>query len=97
MTPELKIFELRWTKQEEKYWVCAKTNIQALMCYLNNCSMSLNDLDEADEIVEIPRNEWGNYKIKNMDYDGDDWEYMTFEEWMEGRTEPDIIAGTMYE
>jgi hypothetical protein len=100
MTPEakeLKIFELRWIKQGEKEWMAARTNIEAIKTYLSITGTDIVDLDPEDEIVEIHRNEWGNYKIKNMDYDGDDWEYMTFEEWIEGRTEPDIIAGTMYE
>lgn len=93
----LKIFELRWTEQGEKEWMCARTNIEALKCYLNITSMDIIDLDDMDEIIEIPKEKWPEYKVVNHDYDGDDWKEMTFEEWMVGRTAPDIIAGTMYE
>ena len=98
MTTELKIFEIRWTKQGEKDWVCANTNIHALMCYLNNNSMSLNDLDEADEIVEIPKEKWAELFIVNTEYDEndpEDWERQSFEDYMKEQTAPDIIATTI--
>jgi len=97
---DLKIFELHWTKQGEKEWVCARTNIEALMCYLNVCSMTFMDLDAEDEIVEVPREKWSEMKIRNSDYDKtdpEDCEEQTFEEYMKERVHPDIIAGTMYE
>lgn len=93
----LKIFELRWTEQGEKEWMCARTNIEALKCYLNITDTNIIELDDLDEIVEIPKEKWSEYKVVNPDHDGDDWKEMTFEDWMEGRTDPDIIAGTMYE
>lgn len=101
MTPdkELKVFELRWTKQGEREWVCASTNIEALMHYLNTCGMTLNDLDEEDEIVEVPKEKWSELYIQNMDFDElndpEDWKQMSFEEYMKDKTLPDIIATTI--
>jgi hypothetical protein len=95
----LKIFELRWNEQGEKEWVAAFTNIGALKSYCEITSTDLVDMDGADEIVEVPEEEWANMTIKNTDFDPDDpddKETQTFSEWMDGRTEPDIIAGTMY-
>ena len=100
MNKELKIFEIRWTKQGEKEWVCARTNIEALQTYLLNCSMHIIELDAEDEIVEVPREKWSEYKVNNSEYDEndpDDWSEKTFEEVMEDMKGPDIIAGTMYE
>lgn len=103
MTPEereLKIFELKWTEQGEGEWVCAHTNIEALMFYLNTCSMSLHDLDKNDEIIEVPKEKWSELYIKNDDFDElndpEDWKHMSFEEYMKDKKHPDIIATTLF-
>ena len=96
---KLKVFELRWNAQEEKEWVADFTNIGALKTYCSITSTDLIDMDDADEIVEVPESEWPKMTIKNTDFDPEDpndKETQTFAEWMDGRTEPDIIAGTMY-
>lgn len=95
----LKIFELRWTKQSEKEWVCARTNIEALKIYFNVTNTVIGELDDEDEIVEVPKEKWAELHIKNNDYyktDPDDWMYKSFEEYMKEQIHPDIIAGTMY-
>lgn len=99
-TAELKVFEIRWTKQEEKEWIAARTNIEAIQTYLSITSMSIHEMDNDDEIVEIPREQWPNMIIANSDYDPEDpdcKQFQTFEEYMLTATTPDIIAGTMYE
>lgn len=96
----LKIFELRWAKMEEREWVAAHTNIEALKQYFSITSTDINDLDDEDEIVEVPKEKWAEMNIRNSDYDSndpDDWETKTFEEYMKEQIGPDIIAGTMYE
>lgn len=96
----LKIFELRWTKQGEKEWMAARTNIEALKTYFSITSTDMSDLDDVDEIVEVPMEKWSEMTIRNADYnsnDPDDWQIKTFEEYMKDQTGPDIIAGTMYE
>lgn len=96
----MKIFELRWTSQDEKEWVAANTNIEALKTYLSITSTKIVDLENDDEIVEIPEEKWDEMKMKNLEYDEtdpDDWKEKTFAQWMKEHTKPDIIAGTMYE
>lgn len=97
---DLKIFELRWTAQGEKEWMAARTNIEALKCYFNITSTDISDLDDADEIAEVPKEKWPEMTIRNSDYnsnDPEDWGIKTFEEYMKEQIHPDIIAGTMYE
>lgn len=96
----LKVFELRWTKQEEKEWIAANTNIEAIQTYLSITDMSIHELDSDGEIVEIPPEKWPNMTVRNSEYnpnDPDDVEEETFEQVMARLTTPDIIAGTMYE
>lgn len=97
---DLKIFELRWNNIGEKEWMAARTNIEALKCYFNITSTDMSDLDDADEIVEVPKEKWPEMIVRNSDYnsnDPEDWQTKTFEEYMKEQIKPDIIAGTMYE
>jgi hypothetical protein len=97
---ELKVFELRWTEQGEKEWVCAYTNLHAIQTYLWVTSTNVMDFDTSDEIVEVPKERWSEMRIKNIEYDPsdpEDKEFETFEEYMKTKATPDIIAGTMYE
>jgi hypothetical protein len=87
---ELKVFELRWTGEKE--WICAFTNIHALRVYCNITDTDLTDMNDTDEIVEVPKEKWPEMTIRNSDKD----EFQTFEEYMKAQTTPDIIAGTMY-
>lgn len=87
---ELKIFEIR--SGGEKQWICAYTNIQALKILLNLEDTGLNEYDDKDEIVEIPKEEWPKMLIRNSDED----DFTTFEEYMKTATNPDIIATTIY-
>lgn len=89
----MKIFEIRWTSQGEKEWVAADTNIEALKKYCQITSVDLDDFDDQDEIIELPKSEWGKYTVK----DEDDQRVITFKQWMKENKHPDIIAGTMYE
>jgi hypothetical protein len=98
--PELKVFELRWNNRGDREWMCAFTNIQAIKEYCSITSTDLIDMDDVDEIIEIPKERWSEYSINNSEYDEtdpDDWKSKTFEEYMKIATGPNIIAGTMYE
>jgi hypothetical protein len=95
----MKIYELQWTSLDEKEWVAANSIIEALQTYCKVTGTDLIDLEETDEIVELPREKWAEHKVINTDYDAsdpDDWQEKTFEEWMNENDEPDVIAGTMY-
>jgi hypothetical protein len=96
---ELKIFELRWTMQDEREWVCAYSNVHALMLYCNETSTSLQDLHELDEINEVPKSLWDERFIINTEYDAndpEDWEKKSFTEYMKEQMQPDLIATSMY-
>ena len=80
--------------------MAARTNIEALKCYFNITSTDIVDLDDLDEVVEVPKDKWSEMTIRNVDYDSkypDDWQTKTFEEYMKDQIYADIIAGTMYE
>lgn len=96
----MKIFELRWTSQDEKEWVSGRTLIEALKTYLSITGTDIDDLEDEDEIVEVPKEDWSKMIIRNANYsesNSDDFKEMTFEEWMKQNPSPDIIAGTMYD
>lgn len=93
----LKIFEFQWTSQGEKEWVCAHTIVEALKFYLSLTSMDMVDLEDDDNIIELPKEEWSKMTIRHTDPEEGEPETETFEEFMRGRIRPDIIAGTMYE
>lgn len=87
----LKIFEIRH-EDGEMEWCTGYTNLHALSNYVSTTECCLSDLDAA-EIVELPKEKWEDYTVT------DDEGRKSFAEWMEqnGRTRPDIIAGTMYD
>ncbi len=96
----MKVFELRWIAQDEKEWIAANTNIGALHAYFRITGTDFSDLDEDDEIVEIPKEEWSKITIRNSEYDPndpEDFESQTIEEFMKDCKSPDLICGTMYE
>ena len=89
----MKIFEIKWESQGEKEWVAADTNIEALKFYCKLTGMDIDDFEDTDSIVEIPKSKWKEYRVKEEDEEND----KTFAQWMKENTGPDIIAGTMYE
>lgn len=96
----MKVFELRWNSIDEKEWIAAETNIQALKEYCSLTGMHIHELDDKDCIIEVPENLWSEMTITNTEYDPedpDDWETMTFKEFMKNITSPTIIAGSMYD
>lgn len=96
----LKVFELQWTSQDEKEWIAANTIIEAIKTYCSITSTDLVDLEDDDNIIEIPKEKYSEMFINNIDYDEndpDDWKEKSFEQWLKEHTKPDIIAGTMYE
>lgn len=95
----MNIYEIQWTSQDQKEWVAANTIIEALQTYCKVTGTDLFDLEDDDEIVEVPREKWPEMTVLNTDYDStdpDDWYTKTFEEWMNENETPDVIAGSMY-
>ena len=88
----MKVFEIQWTNQQEKEWVAADSIIHAIKTYLSVTSMDITDFEDNDEIIEIPKEKWGEYFVT----DEGGLPAKSFEQWMKEHTEPDLIAGTMY-
>lgn len=88
----MKIFEFRWTSQDEKEWVSGRTIVEALKTYKSVTGTDIEEMEDDDDIVEIPREKWGEYTVNEVDND----RIITFEQWMEENKSSDIIAGTMY-
>jgi len=94
-----KIFEFHWKSIDEKEWVSAPSLIAAIKVYLRDTASTLDDMDDEDEIRELPETEWPSCTVVNVDYDHtdpEDWSTMTFDEWMKLHTDPQILAGTLY-
>ena len=89
----MKIFELQWTNQDEKEWIAADNVLQALETYFSITDTDIMDLEDNDEIVELPKSEWKNHFVRE---DGDKPKE-SFASWMKRNKKPDIIAGTMYD
>ena len=92
----MKIFEIIY-KDGEIQWVAANTNIEALQEVL---STEDTDIDLMEQVKELPKGKWDNLTVKNQEYDttdSDDWESMTFRDFMKEQKSPAIIAATFYE
>lgn len=87
---ELKIFEIE--TNGEKTWIAARSLIEALQTMITTTSISIHDFDHEDEIKEVDKSVWKDYKVTD--------EYgvveLSFEQWMGVNKSPDIIASTAY-
>lgn len=86
----MKVFEIKWTSQDEKEWITAESLIAAIKFYCSETSWDIQDFEDDDEIREVPQEEWSKIKVKN-----DDNEILTVMELM-GKG-PCLLAGTMHE
>lgn len=84
----MKIFEFQIN--DEKDWVCANTIFHALKTHNSITGMDLIDFEDSDDIIEIPEEKWGEYRVT----DEDGGEESTFKEYMVGQIESTIIATT---
>lgn len=94
----MRIFEYQWNTGEKEY-VAANTVVEAIKILLSVNDLSIDDLENEEEIVEIPKEKWNDMKVLNMEYDPndpDDKEELTFAELMSENSNPDVICGTMY-
>lgn len=92
----MKIFEIIY-KDDEKQWVAANTNIEALQEVL---SIESTDIDLMTEIKELPEEKWDEWNVTNSEYDetdAEDWETMTFREFLSQAKSPQIISSTFYD
>lgn len=92
----MKIFEIIY-KDDEKQWVVANTNIEALQEVL---SIESTDIDLMKEIRELPEENWDEWTVNNNEYDetdSEDWESMTFREFLNKAKNAQIISATFYD
>lgn len=87
----MNIYEFRVS--EEKEWICANTIFGALKFYRGLTDYELDDFDpDNDDIVMIPPEKWNEYTI--TDPDNGNAVIETFEQYMQGKVDVDIIATT---
>lgn len=92
----MKIFEIVY-KDDEKQWVVANTNIEALQEVL---STEDSDINLMSEINELPEEKWDEMTVTNSEYDendSEDWESMTFREFLKSCESSQIISATFYD
>ncbi len=92
----MKIFEIVY-KDDEKQWVVANTNIEALQEVL---STEDSDINLMSEINELPEEKWDEMTVTNSEYDendSEDWESMTFREFLKICESSQIISATFYD
>ena len=95
----MNLYQITWTSQGEKEWIAAPSLIGAIKAYCELASFDISDFDDEDEIVEIPKDDWGKMDVANTEYDEndpDDKETFAVDELMKDCHEPMLIAGTMY-
>lgn len=90
----MKIFEIRFEKEQEKAWVYALTNIDAIKTYCSVSGADLVEFDETDTVFELPEEKWSEYTVIDNEYD--EVANITFNQWVEKNKNlgSDIIAIT---
>lgn len=88
---KLKIFEIYWTRLNEKSWVSAESNIHAIQVYCQEKGFELSYFDGDEEIDELPKSQWDEYFVTD---DDDDETETSFTEFMKNNQEPCVIAET---
>lgn len=86
---KLKVFKIE-TKGEET-WVSAYTIIHALQTYCFMMDVDLYEFDIDEKIIEIPKNEWGNYTVNHGNNKTE-----TIAKFMEKNDEATVIASTAF-
>ena len=92
----MKIFEIIY-KDDEKQYVAANTNIEALQEVL---SIEETDLDLMIEIKEVEDNKLDEFHVVNNEYDetdDEDWETKSFREFLSECKGVSIVAATFYD
>lgn len=92
----LRIFDIKHDGETDT--VCAKSNINALLTLYNMTDVDLIDYNETDEVVEVPKEEWSNRRIRyNEDGDSDKPEFfVTFEEYMATANCSEFMCSTVF-
>jgi len=84
---ELNIYEF---KESESTWVAAKTIIEAIEIHELTTGISIDEMDNEDDIILVPRSEWAKLKVTS------EGKEISFEEHMKLHPQADIIASTAW-
>jgi hypothetical protein len=76
----MKIFEIRFEKEQEKAWVYALTNIHAIKTYCSVSGTDLVEFDKEDIIMEVPKEQWKDFTV--YDDESEELDKKTFEQWV---------------
>lgn len=76
----MKIFEIRFEKEQEKAWVYALTNIDAIKTYCSVSGCDLVEFEKEDFVFEIPKEQWKDFTV--YDDESDELDKKTFEQWV---------------
>lgn len=87
----MKIYQLTFSNGH-KDWIAANSLIGALKVWCSETDNWFGDLDDNDEITELPESEWERFTVI-MDEDG---AVITFKQWMKENRHPAIICSTAY-
>lgn len=96
-SPEIRVFEIIY-KDGEKQWVAADTIIEALQEVLR---IEETELDLMQDIRLLDDSELDTLHVTNTDYDEDEeednWEAMSYRDFLKTNKGTRIIASTFYE
>ncbi len=90
----MKIFEIQFTKEDERAWIYAETIIDAIKTYCYVTGTDLVDFDSNDDIAEIPVEKWSKFSVTDEENDG--VPNISFKQWVWENEEygSDVIATT---
>ena len=84
----------------ERYWICARTEIEALQTMVTDVGVEFLDFDHEDSIEVIPSDQWSDLKIVDPETDleeHDEYEVLeTLAQHMQSAKAPGFIASTDY-
>jgi len=91
---KMKAFKLITSEEEI---IAATTIISALKFYNDLTGISIDEMDEEYDIYEIPKGEWNEIKIQNIDKDDEsEPDFWSLKELMDKTTKPDLISSTCW-
>lgn len=84
----------------ECYWICARTEIEALQTMVTDVGIEFSDFDHEDSIEVVPTEEWPGFKIVDPETDLEEHDELevleTLAQHMETAKTPGFIASTDY-
>lgn len=84
----------------ERYWICARTEIEALQTMVTDVGIEFSDFDHEDSIEVIPADQWSQLNIVDPETDLEEHDELeileTLAQHMAAAKTPGFIASTDY-